>query len=139
MEGAQHGTAPLPLLMTATCDRHWVLLRDCLVPHPLGGHSHGSLNKPSPPLRARHSHKTRLLCFPRDNLTERDTGQKCQRNSLGEGKLWYMVESVVLGMVSLCHARRFVWLQINCQGLWLSAASSALSCKIKSIHSSSEC
>lgn len=60
-EGAGHSAAPLLLLMTVTCDRHWVLLRDCLVPHPLGGHR--SLNTPSPPLRARHSHKTGLLCF----------------------------------------------------------------------------
>lgn len=63
VEGARRGAAPLLLLMTVTCDRHWVLLRDCLVPRPLGGHSHGSLNAPSPPLRARHSHKTRLLSF----------------------------------------------------------------------------
>lgn len=63
VEGARQSTAPLLLLMTVTCDRHWVLLRDCLVPHLLGGHSHGSLNTPSPPLRAQHSHKTGLLCF----------------------------------------------------------------------------
>lgn len=63
VEGAQLDAALLLLLMTVTCDRHWVLLRDCLVPHPLGGHSYGSLNAPSPRRRARHSHKTRLLCF----------------------------------------------------------------------------
>lgn len=63
VEGAQLDAALLLLLMTVTCDRHWVLLRDCLVPHPLGGHSYGSLNAPSPWRRARHSHKTRLLCF----------------------------------------------------------------------------
>lgn len=27
-----------------------------------------------------------------------NAGQKWQRNSLGEGKLWYMVESIVLGV-----------------------------------------
>lgn len=140
VEGAQRGTAPLLLFMTVTCDRHWVLLRDCLVPHPLGGHSHGSLNTPSPPLRAQHSHKTaQLSCVPRDNLTEMDTGQKCRINSLGEGRLWYRVESLVLGMVPLCRARRFVWLWMNCQGLWLSAASSALGSKIKWVHSNSGC
>lgn len=111
-EGAQLSAALLLLLMTVTCDRHWVLLRDCFVPRPLGGHSHGSLNTPSPPLRARHSHKTRLICFHvfPGIISLVDTGQKCQRNSLGEGELQYVVESVVLGMVPLCHARRFMWL-----------------------------
>lgn len=141
-EGAGHSTALLLLLMTVTCDRHWVLLRDCLAPHPLGGHSHRVLNTPSPPLRARHCHKTGLLCFPvfAGIISLRwILGRNAKKNGFGEGRLWYMVESIVLGMVPPCHARRFVWLQINCYGLWLSAACSALSCKIKSVHSSSGC